>query len=104
VWGTALSFKAYRQIDTGSVHYAFEGEEHRLPRPPNCLGNMGETWMLFYEVLPNNPSTILATSTFMTEMPYLDSMKSMYELDRILNIEAEQDREDKAYQELMLQI
>ena len=98
-----MSFRAYRDIMSSEVHYAFEGEECRLPvlKADDIDSSL---WEFFYDQLPNNPSTIIATTTFMTDFPYLDSMKSMYELDRILNIEAEQDREDKAYQELILQI
>jgi len=99
-----LSFRAYKDLDTGKIGYAFEGEEHRLDRIVRTPGERLFGWDLFWEKLPPNPSVILATSVFMTEMPYLDSLKSIYELDRMLNIEAEQDREDKAYQEMVKHI
>lgn len=102
-----MSFRAYKNYKSGNTEYVFEGEEHRLPAPLDeedfTMWIQG-FWDLFYEKLPPNPSTILATATFMTDMPYLDSLKTIYELDRKLNIEAEQDREDRAYQEMIKHI
>lgn len=84
-----MSLREYRNKKTGKSFYVFAGEEHKVP------GNIKD-----YRLMPPNPSTVIATHVYMTEMPQLDSLKTIYELDRILNIEAEQEREDKAYQEL----
>lgn len=63
----------------GAVIYAFRGEEHRLPDEP-------------LEALPPNPTTVHSTNTYMSE-PQLDSISTIYELDRILNIEAREEKE-----------
>lgn len=93
-----MSFRAYKNKKDGSIHYAFQGEECRLPDV-----NKNSPWDSMYVMLPPNPSVIIGTVTWMAGV-YLDSMKTMYELDRILNIEAEQNREDKAYQEMIKNI
>lgn len=81
---TRLSFTAFKNSETGEVKYAFPFDSQRL----------GEGMWL---VLPHMPNVVLATAVYDQE-PYLDSIKSLHELDRQLNIEAEQAREDIAYQ------
>ena len=49
-------------------------------------------------MIPNNPTVVVATSNYMLDIPMLDSIHSAYELDRILNIEAEMERESHIYQ------
>lgn len=95
-----MSLKAYRNKEDGSIHYAFEGEEHRMPHSDYLSWH----WRWMYDKLPPNPVTILATSVYMCGSPQLDSLKSIYELDRQLNIEAEGEREDKEYQKYLLSI
>ena len=102
-----MSFKAYKhRFDEDRIEYAFEGEEYRLTDDLTIEGDCQYRfeWDEIWEKLPPNPSVILATTSYMAGVPYLDSLKTMYELDRILNIEAEQAREDKAYQELVLKL
>lgn len=48
------------------------------------------------EKMPPNPLIVHSTQSYMTDSPYLDSIYTQYELDRILNIEAEEQREMKA--------
>jgi hypothetical protein len=50
-----------------------------------------------YEKLPPNPRVVLATNTYMSD-PQLDSIHSVYELDRQLNIEAAEEREMQGFQ------
>jgi hypothetical protein len=85
-----MSFKAFERID-GRIFYAFEGEEHRLPV-------ISDSWDKEYQMIPNNPTVVIATSNYMLDIPMLDSIHSAYELDRILNIEAEMERESHIYQ------
>ena len=54
-------------------------------------GNL-DTEAHFWEELPPNPVTVHSTETYMS-VPQIDSIKTVYELDRQLNIEAQQDRE-----------
>ena len=103
-----MSFRSYKCKKTGELYYAFRGEEHRLPGViPGPRGSeslpVEKTWPKLYDIQPPNPTVVIGTATWMAGV-YLDSMKSMYELDRLLNIEAEQEREDKAYQELVKHI
>ena len=100
-----MSFRAYRNKFDARIEYAFEGEEMRLADTPDeyhlwGLNDLG--WSGVWEKLPPDPTVILATTSYMAGVPYFDSMKTMHELDRLLNIEAEQAREDKAYQEFVL--
>lgn len=89
-----MAFCAYRSRLDGRIEYAFSGEEDRIA---------SKDWEEEFERLPPNPTVIIATKTYMAEQPLLDSFKTMYELDRVLNIEAEQEREDKAYQMIVTQ-
>ena len=88
-----MALCAYKRID-GKVFYCFEGEEDRLP-PIDAIHCVFEN---FYEKLPPNPNVVQSTTTFMTEDPQLDSLETIYELDRILNIEAEEEREAQTFQ------
>ena len=104
-----MSFCAYKRKSDGKVFYAFPSDAiKRLPVEGinDSISPRTKDWLFYtqFEVLPPNPTTILATSTYMAGVPYLDSLKTMYELDRQLNIEAEQAREDKVYQQMVLQM
>ena len=86
-----MAFREYINDTTGESHYCFEGEEEgKLP-------GVGKryAWWILYKKTPPNPTVIQSTSEYMAEDPVLDSLKSIYELDRQLNIEAETDRELK---------
>lgn len=63
---------------------AFRGEEHRLTLRCEVGCEISP--------LPPNPVTVHTTDTFMSE-PQLDSLSSLYELDRLLTIEAREEKE-----------
>ena len=84
-----MSFTAFFRKSDRKIYYAFANEEHRLP----SHSSMDE-----FIKLPPNPTVVLATATYMTEDAQLDSLKSIYELDRQLNLEAEDEREMIFYQ------
>lgn len=84
-----MAFTAFYRKSDHKVYYAFEGEENRLP---------GHASIDEFIKLPPNPIVVIATATYMTEDPQLDSLKTIYELDRQLNLEAEDDREMLHYQ------
>ena len=88
-----MSFRAFVRLSDDKVFYAFQGEEHRLP---------SANWKQEFSMLPPSPITIQATWEPMTEMPYLDSIHTQYELDRQLTIEAQMARESKAYHEAII--
>ena len=88
----------YQNIKTGSLHLAFEGEEEeRLPK------TIHGHWKRVYKKLPPDPMTIDSIVVFMTEQPQLESLRTIHELDRVLNIEAQETRELEAYSIAVLQ-
>jgi hypothetical protein len=70
---------------TGKRLYCFNGEEHRIFNDPKMFIKM-----------PPNPVIVKSTREYMVDDPVLDSIVSMYELDRLLNIEAELEKDFKA--------
>lgn len=70
--------------DPKVVCYCFDDEVDK---------KLGEKWEKRFVRLPPNPTIIHAMFDYMTEDPVLDSLGSIYELDRQLNIDAENDRE-----------
>lgn len=85
-------FTEYKCGRCGESQYVFEGEEERLQQ-----GNCGVVtrWCHIFEKMPPSPRVVHCTAAYMTEYQ-LDSLPSMYELDRVLNIEAAEEREVKA--------
>ena len=75
----------------GQKQFAFNGEEHRVNW--RCHTKWCEV-----VALPPNPTTVHATNTYMSE-PQLDTLSTMYELDRILNIEAREEKELQVFNE-----
>jgi hypothetical protein len=71
--------------------FAFDGETDRIDW--ECKSKWCEI-----VVLPPNPTTVHATNTYMSE-PQLDTLSTIYELDRILNIEAREEKELKILNE-----
>lgn len=104
LWGIhIMPFASYVNKNTGKTYYAFEGEEYRLPGVvPGSRGkelvHFSEKWPDLYIKLPPNPKVVLSTFVYMTEDPQLDSMQGIYELDRMLNIEASEEKEAAAVQ------
>jgi len=82
-----MTLVAYKCVDCKKTQYAFVGEEYRLQDDGCC-----------YEAQPPDPTTIHATNTYMSE-PQLDSWASVYELDRMLNIEMSDEKELAAFNE-----
>lgn len=82
-----MTLVAYKCADCKKTQYAFVGEEHRL-QDDGCN----------YEAQPPDPTTIHATNTYMSE-PQLDSLLTVYELDRMLNIEVSEEKELIAFNE-----
>lgn len=96
---------AYRRKSDGKIFHCFENEAwDRLPYLDTGLTWGEEEVDAQFDKLPPNPVTINSTRTFMSEHPQLDSFSTIYELDKQLTLEAEQEREDKAYQELVVKI
>lgn len=54
-----------------------------------------------WEVQPPVAVTVIATNLFMLDFPQLDSIHTIYELDRQLNIEAREEKEMKEYQDFI---
>ena len=89
-----MALARYKHRTTGKICYVFEGEEYRLDIPSGCIGHV--PWTLVYEKLSPNPIVIHTTDTYMSD-PQLDSLKTIYELDRQLNIEAREEKELEAF-------
>lgn len=79
----------------GEKQLAFLNEKKRLVQG-NCMVYL--RWCHDFQPLPPDPSVVHCTNTYMSE-PQLDSLKTIYELDRILNIEARDEKELKILQE-----
>lgn len=77
----------------GDIQYVFDNEEERLVQ-----GNCGRVlrWCHDFRKMPPSPRVVHATETYMSDQPQLDSLRTIYELDRILNLEAAEEREVKA--------
>ena len=80
-----MAYRAYRCRGCGKIFYGFEDAVR--------LDLIDLTWDHEYEILPPDPFVIHTTDCFMAE-PMLDSIGTAYELDRILNMEAKQLKED----------
>jgi hypothetical protein len=103
-----MALREYRCADCGEVRFAFDGEG-RLngacePADSSLLWNEGmnspEIFPHEWKKMPPKFTTVLATSLFMTDAPFLDSFITVYELDRVLNLEARAEKETEMYQEL----
>lgn len=79
-----MGLKAYRRKTDKKVVYSFEDIKDSN-----------------YEKLPPNPEIVHSVRVYMVEIPRLDSLSTIHELDRQLNLEAEKDREDAIYQDLV---
>jgi hypothetical protein len=79
-----MSLREYYCYETKKSHYVFEGEEKRLPN--------GENWQNHYRKMPPNPMVVRSTIDYMVDIPMLDSMNGLHDLDRVLTLEAENDR------------
>lgn len=84
----------YKCSICGESELAFE-EELRLL---GCGDSFIESHA--WEKLPPRVSTVIATSSFMLDEPQLDSLHTIYELDRQLNIEAREAKETELFQEI----
>jgi hypothetical protein len=71
--------------------FAFDGEQDRID------WECSTKWCEIVP-LPPNPTTVHATNTYMSE-PQLDTLSTVYELDRILNIEAREEKELQVFNE-----
>lgn len=93
-----MSYTAYKCKCCSLVDYSFDNETFRLKKE-GCK-DQSHSW----EPQPHYPGVVHATSVSMLEDAQLDSLKSIYELDRILNIEAASERETKTYNEYLKKI
>ncbi len=88
-----MAYREYVNINTGESFFCFEDDENRLPDVGDKL------WRDIYVKMPPTPVVVHSTNEFMTEDPVLDSLTTIYELDRQLNIEAENERDLKALEQ-----
>lgn len=91
-----MSLREFKCKFCGCVSLAFEDESQRLDPNYSCGGPFPHEW----NVLPPRVSVVLATNAFMLESPQLDSIPSIYELDRQLNIETREEKETLIFQDI----
>lgn len=89
-----MALKKYKCRICGRTQFAFENER-RLP----VFGCSEPTEKHRYDVAPPDPTIVHCTESFMSTETRLDSLASTYELDRQLNIEAQESREMKVFQQ-----
>lgn len=84
-----MALREYKCRRCNHSQYVFEGEEHRIAQ-----GNCGKItrWGHDLQLMPPNPVVIHTTDTWMSE-PHIDSLHTIYELDRQLNIETREAKE-----------
>lgn len=87
-----MALQEYQCDRCGKRELAFDGE-------PLQQGNCGKVtrWCHNFIELPPRPSVVVATAMYMQEFQ-LDSWATVYELDRLLNIEAREAKELEVYQ------
>jgi len=95
-----MSLQRFRCRSCDVKVLAFEDEtiDELSPNIPSCLPD--SCGYHYWEVLPPNCSVVIATSQFMQDYQ-LDSWSTVYELDRLLNIEAREEKELKVFQEFI---
>lgn len=79
--------------------YLFEGEQKLTIG--GCLWQPGRHFKILphhWEKMPPKISVVLATTGLMLDEPQLDSLITIYELDRQLNLEARDEIEMEIYQ------
>jgi hypothetical protein len=54
-----------------------------------------------WQVVPTVINTVIATNAFMLDDPQLDSIRTIHDLDRILNIEARDAKETEILQDIL---
>jgi len=81
-----MALREYR-CRCGEVCYLFDNEDK---------DGDGHVWLQ----MPPRFTTVLATNMLMLEEPQLDSLISVYELDRQLTIEAREQKEMELFQEV----
>ena len=81
-----MSLRRYKCRQCKKTEYVFDGEESRLSDGHE------------FEKLPNNPIIVHATNTFMSD-PQLDSLKTIYDLDKTLTKEVRDEKEMKLFNE-----
>ena len=93
--GMNMPLREYQCRFCGDTKYVFESEEKEKLEPESC-----EQWPYDHDYVKMPPSitVIHATDTWMSET-HIDSFQTTYELDRELNIEAQNDREMKLINE-----
>lgn len=92
----------YKCSRCGEGQLVFSGEEGARLRIRGSCG-VATRWCHTFVAMPPSPSVVHCTNTYMSD-PQLDSLKTMYELDRQLNIEAAEERELKAYNQIRISV
>lgn len=90
-----MALREYR-CECGEVAYLFDDEEVDSRGGHNCDGPFAHVW----HKMPPRVVTVIATSSFMLDEPQLDSLHTIYELDRQLNIEARETKETELFQDI----
>lgn len=93
-----MPLREYECHSCGIRKLFFPEERHRIVLfcAEGCCGTKFHHVMM---ELPVRPAVVHSTEQFMLERGYLDSLGSIYELDRILNLEARADKELKAIEQ-----
>lgn len=91
-----MALREYKCLCCHDTVYVFDNEFCDERGGYNCEGPFPHIW----RQSPPKFTTILATSMLMLEEPQLDSLISVYELDRQLTIEAREQKELELFQEV----